>query len=190
MQINRVQSFQPRFQAQFSKDENTKQVLKRHLKDIQSIYNTMSVLDKINSKDSISLQDTDTYIKDGYNFKQRVKNESTGGQIEVVSDVEIPLFAYLERIFMNPDSQEYKKLFGNSKLSESITQDPVAYCKNSRTMLDKLSGAEEIEEKIETLYNEDQELIKQLKQNENVRSNLSKQQDKLRKDYVQALIDK
>lgn len=181
MQITRTQSFQPKFKAQFSKDEETKKILTAHNNQYQ-VYDTywaISALNNIDSNDSISLKYISSKNK---NLKDvfRVKNERTGAFVDIFSDFKNNLFNNIGFVIHNTTSPQYKKLFGKSKLIKHSKCDED---------LDELSGANKIHKEIAQLYLKNCDLETEIYRNTRKIRELDKQEQKARLDYVQNLID-
>lgn len=181
MQITRVQPFQPKFQAQYSKDEETKKILKSYNNPyhVDDVYWSISDLNNIDSEDSISLKQISKKNKNR-EVVHRVKNERTGAFIDVSSDTRNNLLYNIGWFFRNPTTPEYKKLFGKSELIKYGIRDE---------NLDKLSGADKIDEEIRNLYLKNYELEGEIDQNNRKMQNLRMKEQKIRQDYVQNLIE-
>lgn len=181
MQINRIQSFQPKFQAQFSKDEETKKILKSYNNQyhLYETFWTISELNNIDSNDSISLKRLPKKNENG-EVIHRVKNERTGAFVDVTSDARHNLVSVMGGLLCNPTTPEYKKLFGKSGLKK--------YGRLGAD-LDELSGANKINKEIAKLYLKNSDLETEIYRNTRKIRQLDAQELKVRLDYVQNLID-
>lgn len=189
MHVNSISNNRPAFQARFADDNETKSVLIQNVQPYDypgqvMVYSSISILDKIDNDDKISLKKLPVESGDFF-YKYLVKNDTTGKQIKV-SPGHVSLFEVLNKILADSTCKDHKKLFKNSKLDIDFSTGKF-YRQMNKELYAK-TGADILEEKRQALFEKNNQLENEIKNNKKKIDEISVKQSDLCADYILSLI--